>query len=292
MKYNKGFTLIELLATIIILGIITIIAVPAVNRSIRNAKEELYKVQISYIEAGAKAWAAENVASLPENDGEMITLTLGQLKMAGFVDADIRNPKTKDLFPNDMEITITRRLNSYVYDVIEDSGTPNKNLDITLPTIILKGNAMEYTEFGEPFVDPGVLARSNTGVDISSQVTFVIKSNSMEVEEVDTSRFGQYKIIYTITENGKSATAIRTVIVRDTTPPELVIPYDTTITIAQVASFNAMAGVSATDNNGDEVDITVSGNVSVIPGVYTLTYTATDSKGNQTIKRRKITVTA
>ena len=53
-----------------------------------------------------------------------------------------------------------------------------------------------------------------------------------------------------------------------------------------------MAGVSATDNNGDEVDITVSGNVSVIPGVYTLTYTATDSKGNQTIKRRKITVTA
>ena len=70
MKYNKGFTLIELLATIIILGIVTVIAVPAVNRSIRNAKEELYKVQISYIEAGAKAWAAENVASLPEMMGK------------------------------------------------------------------------------------------------------------------------------------------------------------------------------------------------------------------------------
>jgi len=227
MKGNKGFTLIELLATIIILSVITIIAVPAVNRSIKNAKEKLYQVQISYIEAGAKAWAAENVFSLPQEHDESLTLTLGQLKMSGFVEFDIRNPKTKELFPNDMEITITKYNNTYIYDVIEDSGNPNNDLDITLPTIELVGNALEYVNVGEPFIDPGVIAKNSAGVIFDIDVCddcFEKTIYNILGETVDENNFtntaGQYTIKYIVKQaDGKTATAIRTVWVRAVPTP-------------------------------------------------------------------------
>lgn len=292
MKLNKGFTLIELLSVIIILGVIGLIAIPTVNKAIKDAREKLYQVQINNIELGAKSWAADNVLNLPEEDGEMITLTLGQLKVAGHVQLDIRNPITKKLFPNDMEITITKHLNNYIYEVLEDTGTytgSEDDLDLTLPTITLNGSTLEYAEIGETFTDPGVVARSSSGVELDN-VVVQIKSNDVVVPSVDTSRFGQYKITYTVDDNGKIATVIRTVTVRDTTPPELTIPSDTTILAADVPSFDIMLGVSATDNSGEDPTITTSGNVSSAPGLYTIIYTATDIKGNETIKQRKITV--
>ena len=292
MKFNKGFTLIELLSVIIILGVIGLIAIPAINKAIKNAREELYKVQINNIELGAKSWAAENALNLPEDEGELITLTLGQLKVAGHIQLDIRDPKTKKLFPNDMEVIITKHMNNYIYDVLEDTGTPTgdeDNLDLTLPTIILKGTTLEYVEIGGTYVDPGVIARNSAGVEIGGVVT-VIKSNNVVTPIVDATRFGQYKITYSVVDAGKSASVIRTVTVRDTTEPELTIPANSTILVSEVAGFNIMTGVSATDNSGEDVTITTSGNISSIPGLYTIIYTAKDIKGNETLKQRKITV--
>lgn len=292
MKFNKGFTLIELLSVIIIIGVIGLIAIPTVNKAIKDAREELYKIQINNIELGAKSWAAENVLNLPEGDGELITLTLGQLKVAGHIQLDLRNPKTKKLFANDMEVTITKHINNYIYDVLEDTGTTTgseDDLDLTLPTIILKGNTLEYAEIAGTYTEPGVIARNSAGVEITTVLTQV-KSNNVIVPAVDPTRFGQYKITYSVEEAGKKASVIRTVTIRDTTAPVLTVPANSTILVADVAGFDPMTGVTATDNGGEEVDITTSGNVSALPGSYTITYTATDIKGNDTVKQRKITV--
>lgn len=115
---NKGFTLVEVLGVIIILGAIAAIATITVNNTLKENKQNLYDIQISYIITGAKSWASSHVFELPENDGEVITLTLGQLKQEGLVENDITNPITKQPFDNSMQITITKVDNNYEYKII------------------------------------------------------------------------------------------------------------------------------------------------------------------------------
>ena len=114
-----GFTLAELLGVIIILGVIALIATISITNSMRNSREELYNLQISNIINGAKTWASGNVFELPENDGEAIYLTLAELKEAGFVEKDITNPLTDELFSDQLQVKITKIDNNYNYEIVE-----------------------------------------------------------------------------------------------------------------------------------------------------------------------------
>ena len=116
---KSGFTLVELLGILIILGVIALISISSITNTLKNNKEELYNIQINNIIEGAKIWASSNVFQMPENDGESISITLRQLKEIGTVDNDIINPKTGELFDDDMEIIITKVDNNYKYEIIE-----------------------------------------------------------------------------------------------------------------------------------------------------------------------------
>lgn len=116
---NKGFTLAELLGVITILAIIALITTVTITNSMKNSKEKLYDIQIDNIIVGAKTWASSNVFSLPENEGEHITITLGQLKESGFVENDITDPISNRPFDNSMQIMITKVGNTYKYEIVE-----------------------------------------------------------------------------------------------------------------------------------------------------------------------------
>lgn len=96
---KKGFTLIELLAVIAVLAIVALIAVPAVNRALRSGENSAYEDQVSAIITGARSWSADekHFYELPAK-GESKSVTLGELKKDGYVDSDIKNPKTGELF--------------------------------------------------------------------------------------------------------------------------------------------------------------------------------------------------
>lgn len=120
MKRN-GFTLAEILAVIIILGVIVLIAIPNVDDILDKGKQKSYDLQIKLIEDSLKNWAADNVFKLPSEDGKYIVMTLGELKRAGFIDVEVRNPDTNECFSNDTELKITRYSNNLKYEVVEST---------------------------------------------------------------------------------------------------------------------------------------------------------------------------
>ena len=290
---KKGFTLVELLGTITILGVIMLIVSPIARNIIKESKEELYEVQVSNIEDALKNWVVDNSRLLPENEGETITITLGQLKAGGYVEAELRNPKNNKCFGNDMLLTVTRHQKNYIYNVEDESSTETTSCDEYLkPYIILNGDAIVYVEVGEgEYVDLGASAIGTDGADISPNITTSISGTS---DTIDTSVVGNsYTITYTVTEGTTTTSIKRKVIVNDTTPPELTISDNVILEIG-VTSLNAMEGVSTTDNSdssGSSVNIVAKSNISFgIPGEYTITYIATDSSGNKVTKKRVVEI--
>ena len=82
-----------------------------------------------------------------------------------------------------------------------------------------------------------------------------------------------------------------TVITADTEDPVVTLNGQTSLTLTQGDAFTD-AGVSVTDNSGETIDAVVSGDTvdTSVPGVYTITYTATDSAGNSASTTRTVTV--
>lgn len=288
---KKGFTLIELMGVIIIVGMVGLLVIPTVDNVMRTSKQDTYQIQLKTIREGAKNWATDHIESLPEKEGEKITLQLGQLKQAGKVDKNIKNPLQNKPFPDDLLITITYHNGLYLYEVLEDSGTESfiyENRDY-MPTIVLNGSPREEIGLETVYEDKGVQAYNTAGMTLE-QVEVVIKQGTNQVPMIDTSHVGTYQIEYRVTDSGFTVSASRTVVVKDMTPPILTIPADTVISTT-TTSYNLMEGVSATDNSGETVKIVVSGNLSLgIPGRYLIQYTATDSAKNKTTKNRVITI--
>ena len=66
MHNRKGFTLIELLAVITILGILMIVAIPAVSRTIENSRKDTFlSTAKQYANEVKTQWAADNITCTP-----------------------------------------------------------------------------------------------------------------------------------------------------------------------------------------------------------------------------------
>ena len=114
MKNNKGFTLVELLAVIVLLGLIALIAAPAITGIIKQSKDSLSDSQKQSIEMSAKNWATDNMSKLPA-DGGCIIVSLSTLKSGGYADLEIKDPKTNK--PLDVSVKIERKQKQLIYEV-------------------------------------------------------------------------------------------------------------------------------------------------------------------------------
>lgn len=289
---KKGFTLVELIASIIILAVIGMIAFPIVNSAIKNNKEKLYKAQLQEIEEATEKWAYSNMDLLPDNS-ENITITILELKKAGFLPLDIRDPRTDELLPNDMEVTISLKNNIYVYDVNEESGTDiTSEFNENSPILILNGNALEYIEVGSLYNEIGAKAKDKDG-NLIEDIDIMFQYNGIEIASIDTNEFKTYTVVYSATSevDGKNYTSsiTRTIIVRDTTAPDLVIPAKVTISLSKSSSFDIMEGVTVTDNSGEEIDVTTTGFDASL-GQKIVSYTACDSHNNCITKKRIVNI--
>lgn len=283
---KKGFTLIELMAAIIILGVISLIAIPLVEQVLTEIGTDSYNTQIKNIRAGARQWAAEDMNRLPETNSN-ITITLIDLQQAGFVRKELYNPRTKELFSPALQIVIEEKNGNYIYYVgSESDGQLNPNS----PRISLVGESLVYVDQNTSYTDSSVVVRDGNGNLIASpQITTVITNSSQTViPSIPVATLGSYTITYAVTLNGITAKTARTVIVRDNVAPVLTVSSPFSIPRAQT-TFNFSSFASATD--ASPVIITYSTNLALgIPGKYIVTYTATDSSGNKTVRDMQVTV--
>ena len=62
MRNNKGFTLVELLAVIVIMGILMMVAIPSVTRTIENSRKDTFvDIAKSYANAARNMWTTDNL---------------------------------------------------------------------------------------------------------------------------------------------------------------------------------------------------------------------------------------
>ena len=295
---KKGFTLIEMLTVIVVLSIIITITIPIVVNRIDSSRRKAYNIQIEEIKRAATAWTAriENVDSLPDTQGGSLVLNLADLKIAGILDLDIKNPLTNKSFPNDMLITITKNNEQYVIEVLEDTGSDVTEENIIVkdsPVIILNGQYLQYIELNETYIELGAIAKNSKGADLTTTITQEVMKDNKQQAYVDTSKFGTYMIYYIVVdpENGLRNVAVRTVIIRDTTVPDIIFNENTTLTVSNASSYNPLSDVTVIDNSGENITPTYTGTVESRVGSYIITYVARDSSGNTVTKKRIIKVT-
>ena len=87
--------------------------------SLKEGKDDLYESQIKMIEARAQMWGNDNLDLLPENIGTGY-VTLSTLQDSGYLDEEIKNPKTGKSFEGSLQIKITGHGTYYTYEVMDD----------------------------------------------------------------------------------------------------------------------------------------------------------------------------
>ena len=143
MEKRKAFTLIELMGVLVIIGILTVILVPVINNTIKNNKQQLYDNQLEMIRLAARNLATDNTYILPEEDGEEICITLGQLRAMGYAEGTIIDPLTNKNFPDNLIVMIIKKGNDYDYVINLDGGTI-----ITSSKIIVGDPSRKYIREG------------------------------------------------------------------------------------------------------------------------------------------------
>lgn len=213
---RKGFTLIEIIGAIALLGTLSLLIIPVVNKNVKQSKEKLFTAQIEEIKLATEKWAYKNMDLLPNTDGEVKEITILELKKSGDLPLDIRDPRNNNLISNLSTIQIKFINNSYEYTVNDYSENQGGSVSAYAPVMILNGNSLEYVTLNDQYVEKGVVAKDYEG-NIINSVVIQYQKNDTEVSSIDTTNIGTYTVYYTATStyngNTYSQTVTRTVII-------------------------------------------------------------------------------
>ena len=150
--------------------------------------------------------------------------------------------------------------------------------DTQAPVIILETLEGSYTIPGEPYAEEGFTAQDNHDGDLTGQV--------QRVEENGV-------VTYTVSDaSGNQATVTRAIFYHDPIAPTLTLSGGESLVVMKGSAYED-PGFTAQDNcDGDITDrVTVTGQVDTSKvGTYELTYTVTDSYGNEATAQRSVRV--
>ena len=197
---KKGFTLIELLGIIVVLGIIATIVTPVIQNTLAENEDKVYNVLVKQIEGYAKDYLEMNTDKLPEEDGNSVQVKFGDIKAAGVMQINVKNPKTNNLISNESYVTVTKDKNNYRYETTIYDLTDVSEVVSGAPTISLKTSSNETISVGSSYT-----------LESIDGVSRQIISDGKEVSSIDTLVKGVYEVYYSKLENGKLGITVKTV---------------------------------------------------------------------------------
>lgn len=213
-----------------------------------------------------------------------------------------------DNYDGELEVTINNPIIidkvgvyevTYVaYDKSGNRGSAVRTVEIIdniNPEISLIGEEIVYVEVYGEFKDDGALVRDNVDGEFIIPYTSVTY-NDEEVGVVNTSVLGTYYVHYDYTDHSGNIGAgkVRIVIVRDSTPPVIVLngtnPHIIRYSYPEINYEEP--GAVAKDNYDNYVPVTINGQLGHELGTYYLYYNAVDSHGNiaETVTREVIVI--
>ncbi len=176
--------------------------------------------------------------------------------------------------PGEYEITYT------VKDRIGQSAEKKRRVTVrdTIPPVITLVVNSPYTRPGTQYQEEGYSAFDNVDGDLTAAV---VREESPD------------RIVYRVTDgSGNTAETVREIIYKDAVPPQLVIGGERRLYLPLGTPYTEPGYSASDDVDGDITDrVQVSGGVnSDNEGVYTLTYSVSDSEGNTASAERQVLV--
>lgn len=186
------------------------------------------------------------------------------------------------------------------YDVSDNQGNQASTITRTIevvdnvePIINISGDNPLILEFGTPYTELGATASDNIDGDLSSSI-------QIDASNLDTD-LGTYTVTYSVEDGEQNETSrIRTVIVRDTTEPDISLIGDPLIELELLSTYTELGdsffddGASSLDNYDGDISpgvIIQSNNINnMLVGTYQVVYASTDASGNIGTNTRSVIV--
>ena len=221
---KKGFTMVELLAVLILLGVVAIIAIPAINSTINNSKEKAKEAQAEIILDAAQSYASEHTELLPKKG--ITVFNISDLIDKNYIDSgDADSIAKTDYASMCVKVRYSTKYNQYQYQITSCDDNINEDcfeysisgsgddkyaiitgytwndpsfcpMNVTIPAT-LGGYDVKY--IGENAFDREGLTPKLTGVDFSLALELLqIKEAAFkynEIRELDLSMLNKLEVV-------------------------------------------------------------------------------------------------
>ena len=116
---KRGFTLVELLAVLILLGVVSLIAIPSIGKILNRSREKARESTKNELIKAAKEYYADNIRELPD-DGSHKCLSVSEIEESGYIsNDDIVDPTTEKKLTGYVKIYFDNTYNQYTYEYVE-----------------------------------------------------------------------------------------------------------------------------------------------------------------------------
>lgn len=103
MKNKKGFTLVEIIATIVIIGVLSLVSVPAINKYITNSRKDAFiELGKNYISSYKTALIGKNLSSKTNPNITCKLPPIGSYTITGIENIELEGENTKSPFKHSL----------------------------------------------------------------------------------------------------------------------------------------------------------------------------------------------